>query len=494
MAQQFRYLARRFLQHPNNQAPLLSLVASSDDIVKWAGVPRKAYEFRNGTLVGFQRQLDDARIREIRDFISSERNVSPTAVVVAFREGTISLHLLDNNEKLKGGNDPGELVWVEFKLDDSPPTLSEAIKKYLALVTPRLPATPEENEADNIPSVDQVEVVDDEEEFIIHDSHLLGFVRSLRAKLDDLCQQGDDPDLYSEEEKKLLETLTELLKPAMLVDGQHRVYGAHILEMDVAFTVCALSNVSWEEQVFQFVVVNQKAQPIAPEFLSAIVSTSLTQTEISNLMERLSAARINVEEHQMMDRVNHDPESPFRGMVKFKIAGEEGKLPYPGMRQIANQFRRLTPDPRFSNVAAHLCAGKTITEKKRNWAGEKWFGYFCAFWGVIKDKYGDTPPGEKPLWNPESQLLKIAVLQIIQDEFLAWSSYSKQEWPSDIEAFKRLVRKWIENVPRAFFAEDWKGVKSIPTPESRERIRESLRTLIENANYQFRRARLFKER
>lgn len=492
MPQKFRYLARQFSQHPNGQTPLFSFVASSDDIVKWTGTPRIAPEFNKEILGSFQRPLDDVRIKEVREFFSSERNVSPTGIVVAVHDGAITVRSIDSVAGFSGGNDPGELVWIEFNLEDTPHTLGQAIERYLALVVPRFSAISKEDEGGRISSVDQPEEVD--EESFIPGSHLLGFVRSLRPVLDSLCEQGDDPDLYSKEEKQLLETLTELLKPALLIDGQHRVYGAHTLEIAVPFSVCAVSTGSWEEQIFQFVVINQKTQPIASEFLLATAHSFLTPLEFYQLRERLRSVGGDLEEYQVMDSVNHDPQSPFHGMMKFKIADRKEKLPYPGMRQIANQFRRLTPDPRFSNVAAHLCAGKTITEKKRNWAGEKWFGYFCAFWGVIKDKYGDTPPGEKPLWRPESQLLKIAVLQIIQDEFLAWSSYSKQEWPSDIEAFKKLVRKWIENVPRVFFAEDWKGVKSIPTPESKERIRESLRTLIENANYQFRRSRLFKER
>jgi len=166
---------------------------------------------------------------------------------------------VDNIATCDGSNDPGELVWVEFKLDDRPSTLSEAIKEYLGLVAPRLPVASEEGETGVLPEENETDTSSatepngaiEEEEFVIHDSHLIEFIRSLRVKLDDISQREDDPDLYSEEERKLLETLTELLKPAMLVDGQHRVYGAHSLEMGIAFTVCALSNASWEEQVFQ---------------------------------------------------------------------------------------------------------------------------------------------------------------------------------------------------------------------------------------------------
>ncbi len=283
-----------------------------------------------------------------------------------------------------GGNDPGELVWIEFELDDSPSTLSEAIRKYLARVALRF-SLPREEDVVNSVSFNEPTVAD-EEGLAIYDSFPFRFVRGLRSTLDGLCQRGDDPDLYSEEEEELLEMLTELVKPAILVDGQHRVYGAHTLEMAVPFSVCALSTISWEELVFQFVVINQKAQPIAPEFLHAIANSFLTPSEFNRLNKHLSTVGSDIEEHQMMDRVNHDPESPFHGLMKFKIADGKEKLPYPGMRYLANQFRCLTPDPRFSNIAAHLCSGETIVGKKREWAKEKWFDYFCVFWGTIKDQ------------------------------------------------------------------------------------------------------------
>ena len=490
MAKQFSYLARRFLQHPNTGIPLLSFVASSDDIVKWAGIPRKAYGFKEGTLTGFQRQLDDNRTKEMRDFIASEDNVSPTAVVIAFCEGTVSSRRVIDHEFLNEGDDPGELVWVDFELEDIPSTISEAVEKYLALVTPRLPAF-QGSETNGVLVAEASEVAD-EEEFIVHDSRLIEFADDLRKVLSDIRQRGDDPDLYSEEEIKLLETLTELLKPAMLVDGQHRVYGSHTLEMDIPFPVCALPNVSWEEQVFQFVVVNQKTQPIPSSFLNAVLTTSLTQSEIENLTERLDAAHINIEEHQVMDRINNDPKSPFLGMIESKIAVEEGKLHYPGMRQLVNQFRRLTPDPRFANIAADLCVGSTVREKKRDWAGDKWFVYFCAFWGTVKEKFEEAQTGDHTLWTPDSQLLQIAVLQIIQDEFLSRSSYILEGWPADIEEFKERVKRWVKNVPRTFFAEKWTGVKLIPSPEGRERIRRTLRVQLENPDYEFQKSRLFR--
>jgi hypothetical protein len=77
------------------------------------------------------------------------------------------------------------------------------------------------------------------------------------------------------------------------------------------FAVCAIPESSWAESVYQFVVINQKAKPIKPAFLSSIIATSLTSDEIATVYGRLRSSKIDVDRAEVMDRVNTDPRSPF---------------------------------------------------------------------------------------------------------------------------------------------------------------------------------------
>jgi hypothetical protein len=58
--------------------------------------------------------------------------------------------------------------------------------------------------------------------------------------------------------------------------------------------------------------------------------------------------------------------------------------------------------------------------------------------------------------------------------------------------FRELVTLCFGDVSRAFFAEKWTGVKKIPSPEGRERIRGVLEEYIRNPSFQFRRSRIFR--
>ena len=274
MVKKYRYLARLYTQHPNSNMSIISFVAKASDIIDWAGVPRKATMIgRNGTLIGFQRVLNEERVEEIDSFFKEPSNLSPTAIVVAFRKGQTTLIRMDQTLKasLQAKEDPTEPVWVEIEVDDfSKLTVSELISLFLTTMEKRLEGEPLEEE-----SVDEAIYDQTDEEFVLHDSHLRKFMQQLQSIKERLDKEGELPEGISEND--IRDTLESMLLPAMLVDGQHRVMGALRNDENIPFCVCGLVDATWEEQVFQFVVINQKASRIEPPFLNAIVTTSLTQ-------------------------------------------------------------------------------------------------------------------------------------------------------------------------------------------------------------------------
>ena len=72
--------------------------------------------------------------------------------------------------------------------------------------------------------------------------------------------------------------------PSAIIDGQHRVFGAReVSDFDVVLPVVLLPGLPYEEQVFHFYVLNNKARPLRPTELRATISTSLTNKEIGDL-------------------------------------------------------------------------------------------------------------------------------------------------------------------------------------------------------------------
>jgi hypothetical protein len=79
----------------------------------------------------------------------------------------------------------------------------------------------------------------------------------------------------------------------------------------------------------KFVVVNQKATPIDRVLLGTIVSTSLSNDELSRVGKRLENAGIELEQSKALTYLSRNPSSPFKDRVERRLTGEpEGRLPW----------------------------------------------------------------------------------------------------------------------------------------------------------------------
>jgi hypothetical protein len=492
MPKTFRYLARQYQQTGESGLPIVTFVAKATDISQWAGVPRKAEEVGRGTYTGFQRALDEERTEQIKDFFDDPKNISPTAIVVAFREGTCTVEPLaaELATQLHSGQEPGELVWISFELEDmGSRTLQQLLEEFLDSARRRVAGEDQSNPDDTESRPPESVEPGSENEFVVHDSHLKAFVKWLEEALAAVRDGRALPGGVSENEVQ--GTLEAMLSPAMLVDGQHRVFGGQMHGEATSFCVCALLNAPWEEQVFQFVVINQQSQGIEGSFLSAIVSSSLTQAEVRDLETRLKSAGVNVLVAELMDRVSNDGTSPFYRMVKFGVVGETGWLPYTGLKQLALRWWSIGGSD-FDRVVGPACSGTSRQEKIADWRNRRWWDYFSAFWGAMRARYEPTPQGEIALWSDRnSQLLRVVTLQTMQGLFLHWMKYSQRTFNSNIDAFKADVGSWAQCFPHAFFREPWNGAT---LPKDRAKLKDALDRLVENPEFKFRNSRLFQDR
>src|ERR1039457_5434990 len=74
-----RYRGIAYRQSRSPDAPyLVSFVATAEELLEWAGIPRRSEE----NLVGFQRASDPKRVDRAKKFFDFPENQSPTALVV----------------------------------------------------------------------------------------------------------------------------------------------------------------------------------------------------------------------------------------------------------------------------------------------------------------------------------------------------------------------------------------------------------------------------
>lgn len=115
----------------------------------------------------------------------------------------------------------------------------------------------------------------------------------------------------------------ETERPALIVDGQHRIKGMASLDEDIPVLLVALLEASAQEQAFQFVVINNKSQKVPTDNVKAIIR--LIDQDESDLSERLRQAGVNYGKNSaMLGDVNEAENSPFRDLLKWPLSPERG--------------------------------------------------------------------------------------------------------------------------------------------------------------------------
>jgi hypothetical protein len=524
----YSYIGQRYVQG-GSSLQLVSFCASANDIKQWAGVPAKTTTFHGG----FQRALSDRYKAIIRFFDAGE--ASPTSIVVAFRENALAVSPLAYPESwvdtAKLSQKP-EFVHVNFKVGSvgSADSSTEALRcAVAALLKERLDATGEKGsndggssdsdeaaaaesaESESVEEIDddaddEIEApesageLDDEDDVVAQEldvghSKLRSFYAFIsdKARVDAWLAEENDkvtavqakPKLKKRDkefisttpEERLRHLLVSLLRPAMIVDGQHRVWGAYSSDKaPIVFSVCAIKDADWVEQVFQFVVLNRLAKPISPSFLTSILNTSLTNQEVERIEKRLEKIEVRKTDRVIMKYLNHDDRSPFFGLIgepgELLGVDNKGKLSDKGMIRLAKRWMNLKNNKKELEMFLPALGAKKLTKGRDQWAShEVWSGYFFAFWSAVKSKYE-----EHGLWVKQDgfHLLYIVTMHAMQDMFIEAKSKADGKFLS-IDDFNSQVKSYFKDVSPTFFR-SWEatGLQSGDGPKF---IREALEEL-----------------
>ena len=469
---------------------IASLVASAEEILKWASIPRRTE--RN--LLGFQRAADESRITKASQFFSEPANQSPTALIVGVHpdtDGQIKFELLD---------EIGTSSQRRFKLSiDESRSQSDDLLIIANRLREQFATRLFETEAsrleprDTSDELDEIEDdLDGEEDGEEDDGQDVELGDSVLSRLYELLGEHE---WVSQNE----EVVRDLAKPATIIDGQHRVLGAARLERGIPFTVCALLDCTWPEQVFQFTVVNYTSKPIPDQFITANAALSLTEDELQSLQGRLIQAGVKVVEYELMRVVNFDSESPFFNLVNLSEAGSNSNvIGYKTMVRVAKAWYGTKSDlikvGLLPNLYPEISGPQAAVnrEKAAKWQSDDWGRYFIAFWDVVREELGEKSSGTagSVLWDVgQSQLMIAVVLERLQASFIDNLSRQAQSFfeltaATDEDAHEEMLaniksyaKTFMSYFPPAFFATPW-GTSSLNTGAGKKLLDTALDELV----------------
>jgi hypothetical protein len=526
----------------SDSPPLVLFSASAVDINQWVGIPQKTRILDDGETMGFQRDDNQRRVEQIAKFYQNPHNVIHNPLLCAIRQKTgveVSFTPTQAND-LSNPNCAGMLTIALTERTTQP--LVELFRDARLALEARIPELTDSqissekftairskvDESVPIESDDEEDEEDDDddddrggsdtpEEGLFDESHVSEFWQELRSR--ELILEkipGYDQEEFVGFTRQAVEAL---LRPVVLVDGQHRLLGAlraasdsideaseaylaRVAEMlqagtpvqDVRYAllnekarklpISLLLDEKPGEHVFQFVIVNQKATPVRPALLGTIISTSLSESELNPISDRLEKAGVGLEEAKAATFFARNPQSPFAHLVSRGFDNSSADLlPWTVLRTLINIFRNLngakffhegSSGPDYAKAWAHrsLAGSEIVATDSQNsddlvaaWgkSGGPWRDVFMAFWTAVRDNLGDTENTEAPnYWGKPrtSNLFNKPMLMTLATDFFSFMNETRLTI-SNAEDVEAGVDEWLRDVKKQYFARDWKlsGVK-----------------------------------
>ena len=273
-------------------------------------------------MAGYQRELE-SRHEKITEFLQqdSTNNIIPNSVIVAIDLDALTI------EDTESRSTEAQIAFFDHDFDTGLKALIEEFESRLS---------PEELESIALIESDETSEDADADPVTPPDSYLAELTKQLR-------DFRDSPDSFDTTKAKIVkEFVSALTKPGLIIDGQHRVFGAkEVTEFDVEFPVVLIPGLEFSEQVFHFYVLNNKAKPLNRTHLRRIISTTLSKKEIGRLYDRLKDAGVEAKSAEWTHRMNNDQVSPFKGLIDMGLQESQGAINENVAYQLISRFMSL---------------------------------------------------------------------------------------------------------------------------------------------------------
>ncbi|MEL0592387.1 MAG: DGQHR domain-containing protein [Planktothrix rubescens PR222] len=253
-------------------------------------------------------------------------------------------------------------------------------------------------------------------------------------------------------------TEQEYLKPALIVDGQHRLYGMSDFEKeDLPITVVSLIDATPQEQAFQFIVLNNKAVRVSAENVKSIVA-DFNEDELEN---RLSKARVKYGDKPLVLKFLNDSEtSPFQHLLEWSYNREN------------TEETHLVTITAIEQAIRYVSKSFILLENDEDSLNE----FFCAIWRAVKGNYPE-------LFGKNNQFMTKANINAFNEYMTDRLVYF---WEMDLldifetDEVEQRVLEIIARLPKEFWLEKW-ILRIQDTPNFRQIIKDDLKTIITNS-------------
>ena len=246
-------------------------------------------------------------------------------------------------------------------------------------------------------------------------------------------------------------------RPGLVIDGQHRLYGADAFDRDFVVNVVALLTNDSMEQAFQFLVINNKVSRVPTDHLRTLV----LDYQKEELGKRLRAARITLDPNlKYVGIIDTDDESPFRGYLAL-------------VSEQKDEERRFVP-PAAIEAAIDVIQQQRVPELERE---DELCNFFYSIWRPISQKW-------QQLWiaPPDSKLMyKVSIVAMtahMTDGLIARYDLEQLD-VMDPKAVEKEAEKMLQFLTLEFWTSEWK-IKISDSKAVRDALVQALKDISRN--------------
>lgn len=246
-------------------------------------------------------------------------------------------------------------------------------------------------------------------------------------------------------------------KPGLIIDGQHRVFGAARHAKTLNLNVVAFLGGDEAERAFQFVVINNTATRVSKDHIKAL-NLNFDQRRLNARLLDSAGVSLGLDGISREDLSVIDTSEPFKGLLKWP-RNTEGFIPPNAIEGALAETRE-----RAANLA--------IVDLERD--------VFLSIWTTIKEIRPDQ-------WHSGSHLLEKvgihALTVYILSSLLAAQQVSDEPLDlTDEDVLRKAVERMVGNIPPEFWTVPWKATE-LDTKAGRQILLSALETISSNVRH-----------
>lgn len=242
----------------------------------------------------------------------------------------------------------------------------------------------------------------------------------------------------------------------LIIDGQHRLYGAQEFDPHFQLNIVGILEPSQLEIAFQFLVINNKASKVPTDHIR-LLSIGVNDEDLT---ERLASARMSINKRTPLVAIaDLDDASPFYHSVTWPVPHHE-----PDRQDLV---RPAAIETALGAVAQRELIGLDTDDAL--------LGFFFAVWGAIKDEWS-------ALWRPGSHLLSkaglVAMTQFLLDDVTPLVDRDRLNAANPDEVASE-IKDILADLSPDFWESEW-TMTGLDTAAGRQVIVESLQRVRRN--------------